>query len=191
MQKQNKRLIIPVLALVFLMQQTCGDNDQLLFLRFQCAMKGGTWNQEMAEDGEVYWKCEEPVAPPEKTCYASPTEYTWSYEDFNSSSGTGGVACHARFLFKNISNEHMYLILHTSWDNNAMSDSGWHSYSVMLDSEWEMPVSRTIYTDGVITYDRVDRLLVIRDTPECMDLALNQEATWEEKAIFIDYIPCP
>jgi hypothetical protein len=119
-------------------------------------------------------------------------KYEWSYEDFRSTSGTGGVACNARFLVRNTGNEPLYLIVYTSRDNNAMRSNEWATYQLAPGDNWEGKVNRAIYNDGVVTFTRVDKIIAIRDTPECAaTLADDGQAAWEAYAQEIFEIACP
>jgi hypothetical protein len=200
--KKGKRFHL-FLVMVILTQLSCATMASALD-RINCQSKGGQWRQEANSYGDVEEWCEMPSAQtgqqPAATqsgeagsCFAPQNTFNWSYEDLRSSSGTGGVTCNARFLFKNKSAESLTLIIYTSWDNNKMHASSWDSHQVPAGDEWEKGVSRTIYNSGVITFDRVERLLVVRNVPECVNIvpSMSQAATWEAQAEYLDEIPCP
>ncbi len=221
MKRGQKRFLFPALALVVLVQLACETVTLGSGIgRVDCEAKGGTWRQEVRSNGEVEEWCELPptrrigtgdandatsvpsqegTTPPsaaeasaEGKCVTPRDAYAWSYEDFRQSSGTGGVACNARFIFRNTSNEPLYLIVYTAWDNNAMQDKGWETYHLQPGGEWEERVNRTNYTDGVVTYSKVDRILVIRDAPECAGILSDEsQSTWEAQASYIDEFTCP
>lgn len=165
-----------------------------------CAAKGGVWRQEVDSNGRLEEWCDVNITPtpinsaPETTseCIAPKTTYQWSYEDLKSSSGTGGIACNARLVFVNAGSDPVRLMLYESWDNNAMSSSGWENYSIPPGGIHEKRVSRTIYTDGVITFDRVEKMLVIRDLPGCVEEipSISQASEWADAAEEIDDISC-
>jgi len=202
MPKRKKWYLLLILMLVFSAMLAC-DRGDLFIKKIQCEAKGYIWQQVYnEEEGEYYYSCNPPPLPtPTRDvntitgCMVSELDYSWAHENFRSSSGTGGVTCNAKFIFRNNSNEPVIAVMKTAWDNNAMNDEGWHTYSVPAGGEWETPVSRTFYNDGVTTFDHVLRLLVIRDIPACRRYVLTDDPTaqalWEEKAIFIDLIPCP
>ena len=119
--------------------------------------------------------------------------YEWSYEDHQSASGTGGVTCNSTLRFKNLGPEPLLLVLYEHWDNNAMNFAGWEDYSVAVGQEWEKHISKTVYFSGIMTFDRVEKMLVIRDLPGCVNNLPgdNTGAEWEAAAEYIDDIPCP
>jgi hypothetical protein len=202
MNKGKKLIRLLALVPVFSTLVSCQSLD-LLILRIKCEAKGGIWQQSYDEEqDEVYFSCEAPPPPvptPDRSdisgCMVYEPAWSWEHENFRSSSGTGGVTCNAKFIFKNNSTEPVILVLKTAWDNNAMKAEGWYTYSVQPVSSWETQVSRTFYTDGVTTFDHVLRLLVIEDSPACNRYVLSDDQAtqvmWEEKAIFVDLIPCP
>jgi len=127
----------------------------------------------------------------EVLCMPPEDDYSWSYEDFKTSSGTGGTTCNARFVFKSLSNEPLVLIVHTAMDNNEVQESGWNTYNLPAKGEWEEKVNQTNYKDGVVTYFKVDRLLVTRDAAECMFIIFNDnQAIWDQKAYYVDEFTC-
>ncbi|MBA4420013.1 MAG: hypothetical protein C0391_02585 [Anaerolinea sp.] len=201
--KQPYQVILLVLICIFV-QLACGLSPETAasdFGAIDCAAKGGVWRQETNQYGELEEWCERNVAPtatiaePDTTaeCLAARTVYHWSYEDFNSSKGTGGVACNARMVFSNRGSETLLLVLYESWDNNAMKSEGWKKYSLPPGGIHEKRVNRTIYTDGVMTFDRVDKMLVLRDLPGCVpDIpSLSLASEWADAAEYIDEMPCP
>jgi hypothetical protein len=118
--------------------------------------------------------------------------YAWSYENFKTSSGTGGVTCNATFTIRSTGSEPLYVLMFTAWDNNAMQDRRWKTFQLQPGAEQEENVNRTIYTDGVVTYSAVEKLLVIRDAPECAGLlSTDSQPAWEAQALSIDPLPCP
>ena len=167
----------------------------------------------MGADGEVTEWCETPpqaVTPTagaivpspgatplstvetEADCVVPADSYTWSYLDSEQTSGTGGLACSARFVFTNSGSDPLNLIVYSAWDNNQMQFSGWKTYLVKPGATWEEQVSRTIYKDGDVTFSVVNRLLAIRDRPACRKLLSgDNEALWEQKALTIDEFTCP
>lgn len=221
MKRGLKRFVFLAFTLVLLVQLACRADTFISAMdKFNCEARGGTWRQQVRSDGELAEWCErqptpqtgtgdanqtatvptqEGSTPPvsiepiqEVECYAPKDTFAWSYQDFQKSSGTGGVTCNARFVLSNASNEKVYLIVYTAWDNNTMKDSGWDTHQVQAGGEWGMKVSRTDYTDGVITYSKVGRILVIRDAPECAGiLSEESQSTWEAQALDIDEFTCP
>ena len=196
-------LILLVLILISL-QIACGLSPSAVVSdlgSIDCAKKGGVWRQSVNNSGELEEWCDTTVKPtatikdPETTeeCIASKTNYHWSYEDLKSSNGTGGLSCNARLLFTNEGNDPLLLMYYKSWDNNAMKFEGWKSYSLAPGGTHEKRVSRTVYTDGVITFDRVDRMLVLRDLPGCVKdyPSSSQASEWADAAENVDELPCP
>lgn len=195
------------LALLILNQLACEIPVVVSDLNaVDCESRGGNWRQEVDSNGKLEEWCEMPTKqqpitqPPTDTqdneagdCFAAPNTYNWSYEDLLSSKGTGGVTCNARFLFKNKSAEPLNLIVYTAWDNNKLNDSGWDSHQVPAGGAWEKRVNRTVYFNGVVTFDRVERLLVIRVGPECAKIvpSMSQMAAWEAQAEILSEMPCP
>jgi len=101
------------------------------------------------------------------------------------------VTCNAEFLFRNTGSDTVNLIVHTAWDNNAMQSSKWATYQVQPGNEWAGHVDRTNYTSGVVTYSKVDRILVIRDMPECISMLVDaSQPKWEVQALYIDEFTC-
>jgi hypothetical protein len=137
----------------------------------------------------------QPPAPPDATrgdCVAAADTYAWSYENFKTSSGTGGVACNAQFTIRSTGAEPLYVLVFSAWDNNAMQDRRWETLQLQPGDQKEVHVSRTIYTDGVVTYSQVERVLAIRDAPECAGLlSTESQPTWEAQALNIDPLACP
>jgi hypothetical protein len=139
------------------------------------------------------------ISPPPSTendfnseCLASGGAYTWTYEDFRQDSGTGGVTCNARFVFKNLGNKPLSLIVYAAWDNNAMQFMGWKTYLLKPGGVWEEKVSRTNYTDGTVTYSKVERILVVNVSPECAYVTSNEnQSIWDLHSQSIDEITCP
>lgn len=221
MKRGIKQFLFLAFTLVLLVQLACRSDTVVSGLgRVNCEAKGGTWRQEVGANGEVEEWCElqptqqtansdtniatpvpsqegiTPTASPEAIvegeCVVSKDTYVWSYQNIRQSSGTGGVTCNAQFVFNNTSNEAVYLIVYTAWDNNAMQNSGWKTYQVQPGGKWEEQVSQTNYTDGVVTYSKVERILVIRDAPECIGLLSDEsQSTWEAQALEIDEFTCP
>lgn len=125
-------------------------------------------------------------------CVAAPEGYAWTYENFRQSSGAGGVACNCRLVFRNNWSEPVYLIAHTAYDNNKMSGQAWQRYRLEPGGQHDEQVNRTEYTDGVVTYSKVDKVLAIRDTPDCADyVADGADDFWEMQARPVDEMPCP
>lgn len=201
MKNRRKWILFFALGLTVLIQLACGANILISDLdKFNCTSKGGIWRQEVDANHEVQEWCEMPTGPTATAttftildCYVPLNGYNWSLEDHKSSSGTGGLACNARFLFTNTSSQPELLIVYTSWDNNAMKSSGWESHPVPAGGTWEKRVNRTLYKDGAYTFDRIEKLLVILDTPECTAQIPSQNLSeeWEAKAEILDEIPCP
>ena len=211
MNRKQKRFLLLALILILLVQIAC-ETDTIFSAidRFNCEAKGGTWRQEVINGIGLEEWCEmQPTQAPgtggvndatptatkaivDAACVGQGLAYDWSYQDYSKSSGTGGVTCNARFLFRNASNEPLYLVIYTAWDNNAMQDRGWETYQVQPAGEWEFRVSRTNYTDGVVTYSRVEKFLVVRDAPECAGiLSTENQPIWEAQATSIEAISCP
>ena len=216
MKKTPKMVVYGVLALVFLVQMACeffedrGQEQE----EIECAAMGGIWdasrefgqrcrglpNQQSAtKDANTPASAPtQPVATPTSSnvvtggdCIAPKDAYTWSYEDFRKSSGSGGVACNARFVFKNEVNESLYLIIHTAFNNNKLQGNKWETHPVRPGGEWELRVNRAIYKDGVITYTNLDRMLVVWDNSACKRLHTNQhQSTWEAMAAAVEDITC-
>ncbi len=186
----------------------------------ECEGRGGIWKQEADAEGEVTEWCElssegatqtasvtsvsptdlSPSATPppaaeaeaEVGCAVPTDSYTWSYLEVEQDSGTGGVACSARFVFKNSNAEPLNLVVYSAWDNGAMKFNGWKTYLVKPGATWEEQVSRTIYKDGDVTFSAVSRLMVIRDTQACRKLlAGGNEPIWEAQALTVDEFACP
>jgi hypothetical protein len=125
-------------------------------------------------------------------CIAPSNSFTWSYEGLQSSSGTGGVTCSARFVFTNTGSEPLLLVLYMAFDNNKLKNERWGTYSLQPGESQEERVSRTNYTDGVVTFSRVDSILVVRDIPECSGLLTDDsQAVWKAQSIPIEEISCP
>ncbi len=195
------------LVLMIFSQLACGIPVAVSALgEADCESKGGKWRHEADSNGRLEEWCEMPskqqptAQQPAATkrsepgdCFAPQKTYNWLYEDLRSSSGTGGLTCNGRFLFKNKSADPQILIIYTAWDNNKLKDSGWDSHPVPPGGVWEKKVSRTFYKSGVITFDRVERLLIIWDAPECTNLvpSASQATEWEARAEYLDEIPCP
>lgn len=211
MKKQQKRSFLLVLILVFLVLIACTNIEGSFLLGTLCETRGGTWREELnRETFELREWCEPKSTPPTvpvednvfdifRSCIVPEDSYSWSYEDYNSSSGTGGVTCRARFLFKNTSDKPVRLYLYTSWDNNTMNFTGWDQYSVQPESEWEKPVNHTIYSTagGGVTFDRVNRMVVLWDSEECRvgpgDIGEVPEDLdeWLDATPILNDIPCP
>ena len=127
-----------------------------------------------------------------ENCVVPQHGYAWSYEDFRSSSGTGGVTCNAAFTIRNTGREPLYVLMFTAWDNNAIQDRRWQKFQLQPGGQREEDVSRTIYADGVVTYSRVESILVVRDTPECAGLlSTENQPAWESQAVQINPLACP
>jgi hypothetical protein len=146
----------------------------------------------------VLLACEGPT--PDKTnpsevasfCVLPEERYSWTYDQCESESGSGGVACNADFVFHNEHVDPVYLIVHTAWDNNAMKSDKWASYLVQPGEEWISHVSRSVYKNGDVTYQTVDRLLVVRDLNDCRFLLAEEEGRpiWEANAVMIEELAC-
>ena len=127
----------------------------------------------------------------EVNCAPGYDAFEWSYEGFQQSSGTGGVACNASFVFRNTSDRPFYLLMFTEFDNNAMQLSRWEKHLMQPGDEWVERVNRTNYTDGTITFSRVSRYTVIWDVPECAPLlSEGNEDTWDMRARNVEEITC-
>jgi hypothetical protein len=201
---QRPALIISIVFMLMCVQLACGLSPETAASDLEsidCAAKGGIWRQAANTNGDLEEWCDTTIKPtatnaePATTtdCTAKKTSYHWSYEELKSSKGTGGVTCNARMVFSNKGSEPLFLLLYESWDNNAMKSEGWKSYSLPVGSTHEKRVNRTIYTDGAITFDRVDKLLVLRDLPGCVkDIpSISQASGWADAAEDIYEIPCP
>ena len=122
MKRTPKIVLYGVLALVFLVQMACeffNDRGQEQE-EIDCAAMGGIWD----ESRDIGERCRllptprtatQPAITPTSAkvvtvgeCLAPKDAYTWSYEDFRKSSGSGGEACNARFVFKNTTQESQY-----------------------------------------------------------------------------------
>ena len=199
-QRQGNIALLAVAALLAV-QLACGSGEVYSSMdRLNCTTKGGTWRTEVDINGEVEEWCDTTVKPtegntePQTTgdCLVPHTGYEWSYENKQSSSGTGGTTCNGVFVFHN-SGEDVVLILYENWDNNAMHSEGWHDYHVAAGETFEKRVSRTLYSDGVYTFDRVEQYVVLRDLPGCFGGVPDPTtaAEWAEAAEIIDELPCP
>jgi len=189
MKNINPRLRIILIALVVIsLQLACRNNpvSSLFDIGFQddYGMGQPDISDQIKDAGEALLPTTpvytDPQTPTE--CVAAKTAYHWSYEDNIISRGTGGVTCNSRMLITNTGSEPLLLMLYESFDNNAMKFEGWKSYSLPPGSIHEKRVSHTIYTDGVITFDRVDKMLVIRDLPACVKEipSISQAAEWPD-----------
>ena len=131
-----------------------------------------------------------PAAEP-GICYSESSAYEWTYQDTRQNSGTGGLACDARLVFRNNSSELLNLIVFTDWDNNAMHESGWKVFMVESGDSWDYKVSLTQYTDGSVTFSKVTKFQVIRDLPECrLFLTEGNETFWDLQAVSVDELVC-
>lgn len=197
-------LCIFLVLLIACVQLACGLSPETAasdLYSIDCAAQGGVWRQAVDANGELEEWCDTKITPtatnagPETTteCLAAKDSFHWSYVDFKSSKGTGGVTCNARMIFSNRGSEALLIVLYESFDNNAMKFEGWKSYQLLPSGELEKRVNRTIYTDGVITFDRVDKMLVLRDLPGCVkDIpSISQASEWADAAQNIDEITCP
>jgi hypothetical protein len=210
--KSRKRTLFLVLIPAALTQLAC-----LMLMGIECEATGGTWQRLESSDGQVAFWCTDSATlelnpsnndngpVPEETaalpaadagqageCLAPQGVYTWAYEDFRQDSGSGGVVCSARFVLKNLSNDPLSLKIYTAWDNQAMQFTGWKSYSLQPGTTWEQNVSRTNYTDGAVTFLKVEHILVSYDTPACAALFSEEnQSSWETQSIPIEEIACP
>jgi len=140
---------------------------------------------------EVYESSDPPDTDPAAGCTIPSDRYTWSYEDFELASGNGGTTCNARFVFQNETDEAGYLIVFTTWDNDAMESAKWSTFRVETGDDWEYRVSLVLYKNGDVTFSQVEKILFIRSNTECANLLSNKnEAIWADRAVPIDPLPC-
>jgi hypothetical protein len=192
--KRRTTMLFLVSTLVLMVQPGCIFISW--FEALSCTSMGGTWYAEGPEGAMCEKMQNQPLASTpataENECMASKEAYAWSYEGYRKSSGTGGILCNAGFVFMNNSNEPLYLISYEGWDNNAIQQSGWQKYQVQTHGTLELKVSKTFYFDGVVTFSRLERFLVIRDVPACANLLFDENrSVWDAQAVNIDEIPCP
>jgi hypothetical protein len=117
-------------------------------------------------------------------CNVPRKAYDWSYQNRKQTSGTGGIACDAVFVFTNHFPETVRLIVKTDFDNNAMKWEKWSLFSIAPGGTWESKVSRSEYKSGVITHNGVLSVLVFRDAQECSTLFTEDRKTfWEIEAL--------
>jgi len=199
MKNKKMRLLLLAFTLVLLVQVACLAPEY-----YYCIITGGDWVKESWEDipwcdhGSTIPESISPIAtntppiPESFECVAPANSYTWQYEDLHQQSGTGGTACNARLVFTSFSDKPLGLIVYTAWDNVSMQYEGWKTYHIEPGATWEERVSHVNYTDGTVTYSRVERLLVIMDVPACAHLfSDDNEPMWTVEALTIEMIPCP
>lgn len=64
-------------------------------------------------------------------------------------------------------------------DNNSMHLETWERFALPPGETGVTQVDRTLYTNGTITYTIVDRMLIVRDVPECRSfLSDDDKAAW-------------
>lgn len=212
---------VGVFVLMVLAQLACllpGQEDKNM--KSDCLRNGGVWHVDLLDAAYGGW-CEHPTsvtqtaqaASPVPATVAAPTDtiepptatppaetaacvfpsasVVWAYVDFERSSGTGGVACNATFVFDNLSAEPIYLVVRQASDNGAMQDDRWRTVSLGPGVDWETQVNRTDYANGDVTYSQVISLLVVRDAPECAPLLrADDAAAWEAAAAGVEALSC-
>lgn len=211
MRKKQEQAILLVFVLIFLVQAACTNFELTSLLETLCQSRGDTWRSGFKPGTfEVVEWCESKSVPTpiptykavidtNRDCIVPVESYSWSYEDYKSISGSSGVSCQARFLFKNNSDKPVSLYLYSSWDNNAMNFTGWDRYSVQPEGEWEKPVNHTIYTSkgGGVTFSRVNRMVVLWDAAECRvgpgdnGKVPEDQDKWIDGTPILNDIPCP
>lgn len=116
-------------------------------------------------------------------CLASPdtvvASYEWNQPGEQSWSGSGGSGCRFEYTLRNVSDEPLVALVHTRFDNNAMQLEAWKRLPLAAGEQGSTTVDRTVYSDGVITFTVADRLLLVRDLPQCQAfLSDDNEDTW-------------
>ncbi len=204
MDKQKRQCIFRMVPVVWMAMLSCDASESFLsgMDRMNCEARGGTWRREVNANGEVGEWCDNSSTPQRKetkdpdaafpeTCFLSPDFYTWSYINYEDTSGSGGVSCREDFVFKNTGAETVNLVVQTAWDNNAMKGDAWAIHLVRPGDKWTGQINRTDYADGGVTYNKIESILVIRDKPECAGLLKEtSRPVWEARAAAIDELVC-
>jgi hypothetical protein len=126
-------------------------------------------------------------------CLASRDAYTWSYEEIEEIGGSGGTICKAKFVLTNAGAEPLHVVAYETYDNGTMKGQQWSHHPLAAGEKWEqMPVGRTVYNDGVVTYNWVAKVLVLRDVSECEKLRFEEsQPFWEAQALSVEELACP
>ena len=116
-------------------------------------------------------------------CVASPeayeVAYTWNREGEQRWSGSGGSGCRWMYTVRNTGGEPLIALLLTRYDNGTMQGDRWERFNLAPGAEDAFQVGKTDYVSGADTYDLVDRMLVVRDVPECQALLSDdQKPMW-------------
>jgi hypothetical protein len=204
MDKERRRRVYWWITVFWMTILSCDASDSFVsgMEKMNCEGRGGTWRREVNANGEVEEWCENSPPPQKKetkdpdaafpeTCFLPPEFYSWTYVNYQDTSGSGGTSCHEDFVFTNSGAETVNLIVHTAWDNNAMKGDRWATFRVRPGDEWTGRAGRTDYADGAVTYNKVESILVVRDRPECAGLLMEtSRPVWEARAAEIDELVC-
>lgn len=196
MQKSHHFSIGLAACLLILVQLACYSGPSNAA---ECEKEGGIWVEDPGLGNKASGYCEHPATPTgaddlpsTPSCILPASSFTWSYEELTDNSGSGGKACFAWFVFNNTSDQPIRLEAFTDLDNNAMRISKWNTVQLQPGEAWKERVSRTEYTDGVVIYVKVVRLLVIDDSNECAHLfGQENQSFWESNSQPIDELVCP
>ena len=119
------------------------------------------------------------------------TSYTWNREGAQRSSGSGGTGCRYEFTAVNVGEEPVVVLARSVMDNNSMHLETWERLALAPGETGVTQVNRTLYTDGTVTYTIVDRMLVVRDVPECQSfLSDDNEAGWLAASTPVEDFSC-
>ena len=119
------------------------------------------------------------------------TSYTWNREGAQRFSGSGGTGCRYEFTAVNVGEEPVVVLARSVMDNNSMHLETWERFALAPGGTGLTQVDRTLYTDGTVTYTMVDRMLVVRDVPECQSfLSEDNEAGWLAASTAVEDFSC-
>lgn len=116
-------------------------------------------------------------------CVATPdayeVAYAWNREGAQSSSGSGGSWCRWMYTVRNTGDQPLVALLLTRYDNGSMQGERWERFTLAPGAEDAFQVGKADYVSGADTFDLVDRMLVVRDVPECRELLSDdQKPMW-------------
>lgn len=123
-------------------------------------------------------------------------DFSWGTSEPAVQQGSYARACSYDFTIHNTSNEDQKVILYELWDNTGETGGmTWEKWNVRLlaaGDSYTYGFSYSTWDNGTDTWYYADKLLVIRDTPECFALSVAaNEANlllWEQHATHLENI---
>lgn len=122
-------------------------------------------------------------------CVISSDNYTWEYVDYEKVVGNRGTQYMALLVVRNNSNSEVLLVAFYEVDNGAMNSKEWTTSTIEPSSQWERNVSETVWNNGDNTYNKITKILLLSQEPECWHYHFSENsqavAGWEENAVVL------